>query len=177
MSEDNEPDWSTQLAKAAEQFIRDARRAKTSGGSALSFAQRVALAVDAGLRELLPSPESLVINCVVYAQVATATATVPSPTVNATATAAGQGMVTASGSVVLPPMSFSGQGTVEDRRGWFAGMSAGQIVAVVLVWLVAYALPVYLYSQSPTPSTLIEGDLATVALAYQITCRILDKRK
>lgn len=169
MSENREPDWLGELAKggealrrqvepiiqAAEQFVRDARRAKTSGGPALPFAQRVALAVDAGLRELLPSPESLVIDCVVYARVATAAATAFSPTVNATATVAGEGTVTASGSVVLPPMSFSGQGTVEDQRGRFAGMSAGQIVAVVLVWLVAYALPVYLYSQSPTPSTLI----------------------
>ena len=65
----------------------------------------------------------------------------------------------------------------DSRRRGLAGLNAGQILALVLVWLIAYGLPIYLYSQSPTPSTLIEGDLATVALAYQITCRILDKRK
>jgi hypothetical protein len=69
MSEDNEPDWLAELAEggealrrqvepivqAADQFVRDARRAKASGGPALPFAQRLALAVDAGMRELLPS--------------------------------------------------------------------------------------------------------------------------
>jgi hypothetical protein len=67
MSEDNEePDWLAELAKgsealrrqvepivqSAEQFVRDARRAKADSGPALPFAQRVALAVDAGMREL-----------------------------------------------------------------------------------------------------------------------------
>lgn len=56
-------------------------------------------------------------------------------------------------------------------------MSPGQILAVVLVWLVAYALPIYLYSQSPTPSPLINADLATFAFAYTITCQILAKRE
>ena len=69
MSEDNEPDWRAELAKggqalrrqvelilqAAEQFVRDARRAKGSGGPALPLPQRVALAVDVGVRELLPA--------------------------------------------------------------------------------------------------------------------------
>jgi hypothetical protein len=48
---------------------------------------------------------------------------------------------------------------------------------LVFIWLIAYALPIYLYSQSPIPSTLIDADLATFAIAYEITCRILDKRK
>jgi hypothetical protein len=65
------------LSGAAEQFVRDARRAKTSGRPALPFAEWVALAVDAGLRELRPSPGSLVINRVVYGHTATAVATVP----------------------------------------------------------------------------------------------------
>ena len=53
MSEDNEPDWLAELAKggealrrqiepivqAAEQFVRDSRQAKTTGGPALRFAR------------------------------------------------------------------------------------------------------------------------------------------
>jgi hypothetical protein len=191
VSEDNEPDWSTQLAKggealrrqvepivkAAEQFVRDARRAKTSGGPALPFAQRVALAVDAGLHELLPSPESLVIDYAVYAQAATAAATAPSPTVNATATLAGEGTVTASGSVALPPMSFSGQGTVEDRRSGLAALSDGQIVFLVLVWLYAFVLPWFGAAVPPEFHAILSDHYATTAIALGITWRIIDKNK
>jgi hypothetical protein len=72
MSESKEPDWPGELAKggeglrrqvepivqAAEQFVRDARRVKGRGGPALPFPQRVALAVDAGMRELLASAQA-----------------------------------------------------------------------------------------------------------------------
>ena len=178
MSEDNEPDWLAELAKgsealrrqvepivqAAEQLVRDARRAKTSGVPALPFAQRVALAVDAGIRELLPAPESLAINCVVYARVATATATVPSPTVNATATLAGEGTVTASGSVALPRM-----------RTGLAAMSDGQIAALVLVWLYAFMLPWFGAALPPEFHAVLSDHYATIAIALAITWRIRDK--
>ncbi len=99
----------------------------------LPFAQRVALAVDAGMRELLPTP----LHAVVHPETLELSVVFPTATV-----------ITGSGSLTLPRISIGGQGTVEDRRGWFAGMSGGQILAVVLVWLVAYALPIYLYSQA-----------------------------
>ena len=176
MNENSEPDWLAALARsgealrrqvepiiqAAEQFVHDARRAKTNGGPVLPFAQRVALAVDAGMRELLPTP----LHAVVHQETLELSVVFPTPTV-----------ITGSGGLTLPRISIGGQGTVEDRRGWFAGMSAGQILAVVLVWLVAYALPIYLYSQSPTPSTLINADVATFAFAYTITCQVIAKRK
>ncbi len=176
MSEEREPDWLAELAKggealrrqvepivqAVEQFVRDSRRAKIGRGPALPFAQRVALAVDAGMRELLPAP----LHADVHPLTIEASVSIPTPTV-----------ITGSGSVALPKMSLSGQGTVENRRSGVAALSAGQILALALIWVVAYVLPIYLYSQSSTPSTLIEGDVAAFALAYDITCRILDKRK
>ncbi len=43
------------VVRAVDQFLRDARRAKASGGPALPIVQRVALAVDAAMREILPA--------------------------------------------------------------------------------------------------------------------------
>ncbi len=128
MNENNEPDWLAELAKggealrrqikpivqAAEQFVRDSRQAKTSGGPALPFAQRVALAVDAGIRELLPAREPVVHEVTL------------STTVIGTASLTGVGTVTARGSIALPQMGIAAQGTVEDRRGWLTGMTDGQ---------------------------------------------------
>jgi hypothetical protein len=139
MSEDNVPDWLAELAKgsealrrqvqplveAAEQFVRDSRRAKTTGGPALPFAQRVALAVDAGIRELLLAPGRPVVevplNVTVTAGLATAVATAPAPT------------VTFSGGVALAPLRASGQFTIENPPSGQAERSVGQILALVLV--------------------------------------------
>lgn len=112
MSESNEPDWLAELAKsgealrrqaepivqAAEQFVRDARQAKASGGGpALPFAQRLALAVDAGMRELLsPCP---------IAHQRTAALTVP-------VTFAVVAKVAASGGFALSPVVFVSDGDV-----------------------------------------------------------------
>ena len=64
MSDDEEADWGDgmrrevePIVKAFDQFLRDARKAKTSGGPALPLVQRVALMADASLRELLSSGE------------------------------------------------------------------------------------------------------------------------
>jgi hypothetical protein len=66
---------------------------------------------------------------------------------------------------------------VEPKRALLAGLSPGQIFAIALIWVVAYVLPIYLYSQSPSSSTLIAADLAAFAFAFEITCPILDERK
>jgi hypothetical protein len=160
MSEDEEPDWLVELAKggealrrqiepivqAAEQFVCDARRAKISGGPALPFAQRVALAVDAGIRELLPAHErSMVHGLTLSTGVGTAAAltgvgTMAGARVGAAAVLSGVGTLTGGGSVALPPLRVSGQMTVENPASGQAERRIGQILAMVLVAIVASGL-------------------------------------
>jgi hypothetical protein len=137
MNEENEPDWLAELAKggeavrrqvepivqAAEQFVRDARRAKTSGGPALPFAQRVALAVDAGLRELLPARMDADVRPVTL-EVSIA---FPTP-------------IIFTGTVALTPLRVSGRLAAEDPRGGHAERSIGQILAIVLVVIATWRL-------------------------------------
>ncbi len=106
MSDDEEADWGDvmrrevePIVKALDQFPRDARQAKTSGGAALPLVQRVALMADASLRELLSTAERRV------AHQATAALAV-----NVTAA------VTAYGSVTLPRLGVNGQTEEPNRR-------------------------------------------------------------
>ncbi len=186
MSEENEPDWLAELAKgsealrrqvepivqAAEQFVRDARRAKADGGPALPFAQRVALAVDAGMRELLPTP----VHAIAHPGTISAAVSVPLPT------------ITVSGSLALPPMrmvAFGEVGSASDslsveRRGprpSLAEFSDGQIVFLVLVWLYAVWLPWFGSRLPPELHGMLSDSLATFAIALSITWRIRDKHK
>jgi hypothetical protein len=155
MSENKEPDWLAELAKGAEKFA--------AGGLTQPFVRRIVRAVDAGVRELLSAPESPVTNLVVYAPVATATGTAPAPTVPAVATLAGAGTITASGSVALPQARV-----------------AGQILALVLVWLLVLVIPAAAWEANLPPEVqalvdVYDGVLANVAVA--ITFDILGKRK
>jgi hypothetical protein len=45
--------------------------------------------------------------------------------------------------------SFTASGSlpVEPKRGLLDGLSPGQIFAIAVIWVVAYVLPIYLYSQ------------------------------
>lgn len=173
MSEENEPDWLAELAKggeavraqiepilqAAQQFVRDAQRAKTSRGPALPFAQRVALAVDAGLRELLPARMDADVRPV------TLEASVTFPAV-----------IVASGGLVLSPMSIAGQATVQDRRAAIAG----QVLVLVIVWLLVLVLPVAIAMSGLSPGTQLILDIyyaALPAIAVEITRRCLDKHR
>ena len=195
MSEDEEPDWLAELAKgsealrrqvepivqAAEQFVRDARRAKISGGPALPFAQRVALAVDAGIRELLPAHERSVVHELTLSTrvgtwaALTGVGTLAGARVGAAAVLSGVGTLTGSGSVALPPLRVSGQLTVQDRRGVLAAMSDGQIVFLVLVWVYAVWLPWFGSRLPPELHGMLSDSLATFAIALSITWRIRDK--
>jgi hypothetical protein len=142
-----------QLSRTAEELVRNARRATPGTGPV----PRLLRVLDAAIQELAP-PRQPVQHVMVFPATVTGQASFGVPTITVTGNA--------------------GELAVEEPRGsLLAGLSPGQILAIALIWVVAYALPIYLYSQSPTPSTLIEGNLATVALAYDITCRILDKRK
>ena len=172
MNDDKEPDWLGELAKggealrrqveplvqAAEQFVRDARREKTTGGPALPFAQRVALAVG----ELLPTP----LHAVVQPATLEVSVAIPTPTV-----------ITGSGGVTLPKMRVSGQGTVENRRSGLAALSDGQIVFLVLVWLYAFVLPWFGSALSPEFHAILSDHYATMAIALAITWRLLDRHK
>jgi hypothetical protein len=178
MSESKEPDWLAELAKggevvrreirplvqAAEQFVRDARRAKTSARPTLPFAQRVALAVDAGMRELLPPQKQPTFHQ------ATAALTV-TPVMTAVAT------VTASISLTMQPMRVYGQATVGNRPAGLAALSDGQILALVLVWLFAVALPRMQAALPPDLQAILSNYYATVGLALIITWRIRDKHR
>ena len=173
MSEEIEPDWLAELAmggqalraqlepivQAAQQFVRDARRAKASGRPALPFAQRVALAVDAGLRELLPARMDADVRPV------TLEASVAFPAV-----------IVASGGLVLSPVSIAGQGTVQDRRA----VIAGQVLVLLIVWLLVLVLPVAIAMAGLSPDTQLILDTyyaALLAIAVEVTRRCLDKHR
>ncbi len=187
VSEDSEPDWLAELAKggealrrqiepiaqAAEQFVRDARRAKTTGGPPLPFSQRIALAVDAGMRELLPARA--------VAHQRTAALTVP-------VTFAAVAKVATGGGLALSPMVFVSDGDVAtvteseavqvlDSPTGLAALSDGQIVFLVLVWLYAFVLPWFGSALSPEFHAILSDHYATIAIALGITWRMLDKNK
>ena len=169
MSESEGPDWLAELAKgsealrrqvepivqAAEQFVRDARRAKTSGGPALPFAQRVALAVDTGLRELLPARMDADVRPVTLE----ASVAFPVP-------------IVFTGSVALPPLRVSGQVAAEDPRGGHAERSIGQILALVLVTIVASGL---MGVQGPDRAA-VDHYLAVISVALPIAVYVWNKQ-
>jgi hypothetical protein len=124
MSENEEPDWLAELAKGGEALQREAMRIVkaaeefAASGQARPFTRRVVRAVGAGIRELA-APEP------VAHELTLAT------TVTGTASAAGVGMITAVGSIVLPPMRFAGEGTVQEPD--LIERNIGRIFALVLV--------------------------------------------
>lgn len=178
MSESNEPDWLAELAKggealrrqvepivqAAEQFVRDARLAEGRGEPALPFVQRVALAVDAGIRELVQPREPVVHEMSL------------------------SGTITSSGSIALRPLRIVSDGDVAtatetgsvevlDSPHGLAALSDGQIVALVLVWLFAVVLPLLGSALPPELHAMLSDSYATFAFALAITWRIRDKHK
>jgi hypothetical protein len=175
MSEEREPDWLVELVKggrairrevepiveAARQFVRDAQRACESGSATLPFAQRVALAVDAGIREFLPSAP---LHATVYPQTVAGSVAIPTPIVG-------------SGSLALPRVGFSGQGTVENRAGGLAALSDGQVVFLVIVWLFAVIVPVLGSALPLAFHALLSDSVATFAFALSVTWRIRDSSK
>ncbi len=144
------------IVEAAQQFVRDAQRARASRGPALPFAQRVALAVDAGLRELLPARMDADVRPV------TLEASVAFPAV-----------MVASGGLVLSPMSIAGQGTVEKRRTGLAALSDGQILALVLVAIVTSGL----LAVPARDQATVGYDLAVIGIALTVALAIWNKGK
>lgn len=167
MSENEEPDWLAKggealrrqvelLLQTTEQFIGDARRAKGAGGQALSFYQQIALAFDARLRELVPPRERHVVG---HSTISGSTAIV-----SVTAIA---GLATATGSAGMPQVHSQ------------AERSIGQILALVLLWMLVLVIPAAAWDAklSPEVQALVDaydGILASVAVA--ITFDIFGKR-
>jgi hypothetical protein len=189
MSENEGPDWFAELAKggealrrqieplvqAAEQFVRDSRRAKTNGGPALPLAQRVALAVDAGIRELRPERKRPV------AYQRTAGLVVNVSFVASAKMTAGAGLVVepvfgAVSKNVAAATEIASMEVLDSRRG-LAALSDGQIVVLVLVWLFAFVLPMTGSALSPELHVALSDSYATFAIALAITWRIRDRNK
>jgi hypothetical protein len=186
MSGNEEPDWLAELAKggeaarrqiepiveAAHQFVHDAQRARASG-STLPFVQRVALAVNAGMRELLPRQP------VAHRRTASLTVT---PNMTATAT------VTASFNLAMPPMHIVALGDVAaateaasvrvlDSHRSLADRIDGRTTFLALVWLSAVVLPWLAANVPPEQQGILSDSLSTFALALAITWRIHDNSK
>ncbi len=151
------------IAEAAAQMARIGPWPKTGGG-ALPLPLRLAAAVDADMRDLLPAREPVV------HQMTLAT------TVTGTADLTGVGTVTGTGNVALPPMWASGQMTVKDRPKGLAALSDGGIVFLVLVWLYALVLPWFGSAALPPElHAMLTDGYATIAIALAITWRIRDE--
>lgn len=198
VSEDQgqEPDWLAELAKggeelrrqaepiarAAQQFIRDARHARARGGAPLPFAQRIALAVDAGIRELLPTREPAVFHLACHG-------TLPgAASLNGVGTLAGVAVADAAALVgvrtiminacfAAAPMRSAAQGTRKKRLRGLAELSDGQIVFLVFVWIYAVFLPWFGSALPPELHGMLTDGYATFALALAITWRMLDKKR
>lgn len=169
MSESEEPDWLAKggeavrrellpLVTAVDQIVRDARLAKASGGPALPTVQRVALAVDAAMREILPARMDAT------AQPATLEVSVAFPAV-----------IIGSGGVTLPPMRLGGQGTVQDRRA----VTAGHLLIVVILWLLVLVGPEAIMKANLSSGATAMLDAyygAIAAIAVAVTIDYLQKR-
>ena len=163
MSENEEPDWLAELAKelfeGAEQFVRNAGRGTTSGvGPVLPLQQRLVRAVDAAMRELAPARQP-----VTHQRTAALTIT---PIFGATAT------VAASLELGLSPMRFSGQATAENPPSTETERSIGQILALVLVAIVASGL---LGVQGPDRA-VVDHYLTVMSVALSVAVLIWNKQ-
>jgi hypothetical protein len=108
------------VVRDVDQFLRDAHRAKARGGPALTIVQRVTLAVDAAMREILPARLDAT------AQPVTLEGSVAFPAV-----------ITVNGGLALPPIRFGGHGTVQDRRA----VIVGRVLVLVILWLLVLVGP------------------------------------
>ena len=134
VSEDEEPDWLAELAKGGEALRRQmesvvqAAEQFAASSPARPLARQIRRAVDAALRELTSSPEPVTHHVTAHAGLATASAVALAPT------------ITAVGSIALPKMRVSGQGTVQNRVRGQAERDIGYILALMLVAFVTGGL-------------------------------------
>jgi hypothetical protein len=154
------------IARAVEQFARIVNWPKINIGPVPPYPLWLANAVDAQMRDLL-SPRPAAHQITAAPEVAAAGGLALSPT------------VFVSDSDVA---TASEKGSVEDldsRRRVLAGLSAGQILALVLLWLVVLGVPAAVIATDLPPdvqATVDAYDAILAALAVEITFRILSKR-
>ena len=117
--------------------------------------QWLAERMDAAIRDLMSADPPEV---VVFPATATAHATAPPPTIRTSFTASG----------TLP---------AKPKRGLLDRLSPGQILAIVLIWVIASLLPILQLMMPADISSFVANDVATWGFAYAITCAILAKRK
>jgi hypothetical protein len=182
MSEENEPDWLAELAKggdavlgqieqlvqSARRFMRDGRQAMASSGPVPPLQDRVIRAVGAAARELAPARQPVIQPVLLPT------------TVIGHSSLTGGGTITATGSLTMAPMRVSGQATVQNPPDISAEQRIGQILAMVLLWLIVLAVPAAVMATDLSPeaqATLDAYDAMLAALAVKITFRIIDKRK
>jgi hypothetical protein len=190
MSENEEPDWLAELAKGgdavrrqiellvqgAQQFVRDGQQGTASGGPVPPFQQRVVRAVGAAVRELGSARQP-----VVHQRSAALNVNVA-----VTATAA----VATAGGLALNPTVFVSSGDVatasEDSAVKVPGPSRGadsaaygQVLFLVLLWLVVLLTPLVVMDSKLSPGTkeiLIAYDGIFANLAVAITFKLIEQR-
>lgn len=196
MSEDQEPDWLAELAKggeelrrqaepivrAVQQFIRDARQARAMGDAPLPFTQRIALAVDAGIRELLLPREPAILHLASHGTLpATAglsgVGTLAGVAAADAAALVGVRAIMINACFTVAPVRFAAQGTREKRLRGLAELSNRQIVFLVFVWIYAVFLPWFGSALPLELHGMLTDGFATVAIALAITWRLLDKKR
>jgi hypothetical protein len=161
MSENEKPDWLGELAKGGEALQREAMRLVkaaeelAASGPARPLARRIVRAMGASLRELA-APEPAAANVTVTAGLATASAAA---------------MVTAVGSVTLPKMRISGEGTVQQPD--LIERNLGRILALVVLAIVTSGL---LGVQGPDRAT-VDHYLTVLSFALPIAMVIWAGRK
>jgi len=181
MSENEEPDWLAELAKGgdavrrkierlvqgAEQFVRESPEASTGAGPVPPIPYRVLRAVGAAVRELGAARQPVVRHVALY------------DAGSAVDTLAFAGLATATASAPMPRVLTADHAGVDRRPGPLAALDAGQILALVLIWLVMLGLPfVIVDSRLSTDTKLILGFYYGVLgnLAVEITSRIIEQR-
>lgn len=178
--ERDEPDWLAELARggesvrrqalpivrAARQFVDEARAAQANTGSPLPLAQQVALAMDAGIRQVIATVQGEGMGRVVYGS---ANLTLGLSVV------ASADVIRATEQAHVVILEESGKATDElSRQG--RAVRAGHLLALVLVWLLAFFLPVIGHLLPPKVQSVLTDEYATLALALGITWRMLDQR-
>ena len=175
MNEYDVPDWLLKAAqetdalirkvipivRAAEQYVDEARAAQAAAGPSLLSGREVALAMDAGMRELFAAVYQQR-SVVVHGLVATAIGSAPAPTV-----------VVRDGDVIR----------ADDREvGLLSQSDIGvpldaKTVFLAILWVFAILLPLKIGLLSPDVQTIIRDYLVTVGTALIIHWRVTDSRK
>ncbi len=139
-----------------------------SSGPVPPLHDRVVRAVGAAVRELAPAGQPVIQPALFPA------------TVIGQSGRTGVGTIMVTGSLAMAPARFSGQVTVQNPADISAEQRIGQVLGLVLVWLVVLAIPAAVAAENLPPEVQAMADAydaILAALAVKITFRYFDKRK